>query len=72
MSAYQKQIEAVAVRSGYLTANVRHVEAWMLAEHGTLDRLSANRFASEVVLCIAVANEAGIETSERLAQSYGI
>jgi hypothetical protein len=49
----------------------RHVEGYMGLPHGTLDRLSPQQFRAEVALAVACIAEGGIDTAEKLAQSYG-
>lgn len=50
----------------------RHVEAFMRNEHGTLDHLSADAFASEVAIAVMCIEDGGKEFGERLAKSYGL
>jgi hypothetical protein len=65
--SYQTLIKRLAP-----AANVRHVEAWMRVDHGTLDHLSADHFrvaVSDALYAIAQTPEA---ESEALAKSYGL
>ena len=50
----------------------RHVEAFMRAEHSTLDHLSERQFAAEVRMACACIDEGGVEMAERVAQSFGM
>jgi hypothetical protein len=52
--------------------NPRHVMAFMVLTHGTLNHLSRSSFGSEVEEAIIALNEEGDEVGEELAQSYGI
>jgi hypothetical protein len=44
----------------------------MRLAHGTLDQLNPQRFRTEVALSVACIAEGGIDTAEKLAQSYGL
>lgn len=50
----------------------RHIEAYMRCEHGTLDRLSPDDFAAEVVTAALCIEQGGREAAEALARSYGM
>ena len=50
----------------------RHVEAFMRAEHGTLDGLSPERFRAEALLAGRCVMQAGGAAAEKLALSYGL
>ena len=50
----------------------RHIEAFMRCEHPTLDGLSREQFVAEVHFCAKCVDEAGIEASEMLAESFGL
>ena len=52
--------------------NVNEVEAFMRAEHGTLDALSRSAFDREVRIACAQIDQAGPEMSAALARSYGL
>lgn len=52
--------------------NPRHVEAFMRAEHGTLDALSPGAFRAEALAAAACVDQAGFDFSEKLAQSFGL
>lgn len=72
MSHYAQLIEEVLAASGRSsTVSTRHVEAWMRCEHPTLDALSPRQFKHEVAVAYDCA-VADFNTSERLAQSYGL
>ena len=68
---YEQMILAVLADLG-LTADTRHVEAWMRLEHGNLDGLSRGRFRFEVEMAVACIQEAGPVESEELAESFGL
>jgi hypothetical protein len=72
VSAYQDTIRECAARVGRTRIDPRHVEAWMLVEHPTLDGLSPRQFDAEVAAAIACIDEAGVEQSEALAGSFGL
>lgn len=55
-----------------ISYNPRHVEAYMVLEHGTLNHLSSGRFMSEVRLACNNIDMEGTEIAEELAKSYGI
>ena len=67
--SYQEQIWKVLGER--TVVDLRHVEAWMRDEHGTLDHLTPEQFEREVGLAAQFAL-AQPELSERLAQSYGL
>ena len=64
---YTDQIKALAPRH-----DPGQVEAFMRAEHPTLDHLDAERFAAEVVMACICIREAGPEMARRIAASYGL
>lgn len=64
---YTNRIRALAP-----TCDPRHVEAYMRCECGTLDRLSPQRFVSEVGIAVSCIREGGLDMAERLAKSYGL
>jgi hypothetical protein len=66
-TAYGAQIAPLA--DGF---DVRHVEAFMRSEHGTLDHLSPGAFAREVGVAKVCIMQGGAELAERLARSYGL
>lgn len=47
----------------------RHLEAWMRLQYGCLDHLAFETFLTEVPICLACIDEAGVEASEQLARS---
>ncbi|HUZ91541.1 MAG TPA: hypothetical protein VMU78_06545 [Methylocella sp.] len=49
-----------------------HVEAYMRLAHGTLHHLRPEQFREKAALAVASVTEGGIETAEKLAQSYGL
>ena len=63
---YQQRIASLT------NANPRHVEAFMRVEHNTLDKFSAQRFASEVEFAAICVREAGPEMAEKIAASFGL
>jgi hypothetical protein len=67
MSPYQTKIKELSPAS-----DPRHVEGYMRLAHGTLDQLSPQQFRAEVALAVACIAEGGIDTAEKLAQSYGL
>lgn len=71
---YQGMIRAELARQGLAVTGVKphHVEAWMRAEHPTLDHLSKTEFAFEVRTAAACALTASAETNDRLAGSFGL
>lgn len=72
MSYYQRLIAQRLVTLKREDVDPRHVEGWMRIQHGTLDALSAEAFAVEVRICVDCVDEAGIDRSDELAQSYGL
>ena len=66
MTAYTAQIRALAPNY-----DARHIEAYMRAEHSTLDKLSPAAFRAEVRLACACVDEGGLEMAERIALSFG-
>lgn len=52
--------------------DARYVEAWMRLELGTLDALSETEFAIVARAARRSVLLAGRDTSERLAQSFGL
>lgn len=64
---YRTQIQQIAP-----TYDSRHVEAYMRSEHGTLDHLSPDAFAAEVVIAVLCIEEGGREMAERIARSFGL
>jgi len=50
----------------------RHVEAWMRLEHPTLDHLSREDFAHEVIWATRCIDRDGVAQSELLAGSLGL
>jgi hypothetical protein len=68
---YTKRIQTILTELN-LTDNARHVEAFMLLKHSTLNHLSRGRFRNETLLAIAELTYEGAEVGEALAQSYGI
>ena len=71
--AYQQMIQEALSKSGQTVEyDPRHIEAWMRSEHGTLDALSRQQFNAEVRVAVACIDAAGVEMSERLAQSEGL
>jgi hypothetical protein len=67
MSPYQTKIKELSPAS-----DPRHVEGYMRLARGTLDQLSPQQFRAEVALAVACIAEGGIDTAEKLAQSYGL
>ena len=73
ISFYQRAIQKTLAYTGYIGRyDARHVEGWMRCESGCLDSLSPRKFTSEIAMARAVIDSAGIETSEKLAVSYGL
>lgn len=73
MSSYEQVIRETLARIGRVgAADPRHVEAWMLIEHSTLDGLSWAQFASEVKIALACIEAGPLADSESLATSYGL
>lgn len=50
----------------------RHVEAWMRLQHGTLDSLGPSEMESEVEIAALCIDHGGVDSSEELAQSFGL
>lgn len=50
----------------------RQIEAMMRVEYGTLDHLTADRFAHEVEIARQCVDEAGPDMAERIAKSFGL
>lgn len=48
------------------------IEAWMRSEHGTLDHLSPERFATEVQIARICAQEAGPDMNRLVLESMGL
>ena len=70
MSVYQEIISEDLAKAGLIGRyDPRHVEAWMRIGHGTLDHLSRKQFAAEIPICAGCIDDAGIERSERLAET---
>lgn len=70
---YQPMIREDLARLGVVGQyDPRHVEGWMRAEHETLDGLSRQRFAEEVVIAVACIDAAGADQSEQVARSFGL
>jgi hypothetical protein len=67
MSPYQTKIKELSPAS-----HPRHVEGYMRLAHGTLDQLSPQQFRTEVALSVACIADGGIDTAEKLTQSYGL
>lgn len=73
-SSYAKRIaEILATLPNPLRrADVRHVEAWMRLESGTLDQLTKQKFRAEVRIGAQCAFASTPEDNESLAESYGL
>ena len=69
---YSQMIRESLAAQGLLGHDVRHVEAFLRLEHGTLDALSPAAFAREVAAAAACVDEAGPALSEDLATSHGL
>lgn len=69
MSLYQNTINELLNGRDY---DPRHIEAFMLLQHDTLDHLSREQMAAEVNICAACVDEGGEDAAELLAQSYGL
>lgn len=67
MSAYAEPIKRIVPE-----LDPRHVEAYMRLEYGTLDHLSASRFASEARTAASCVVMGGTDEAESLAISYGL
>lgn len=65
----QRVIAGLDVAKGY---DPRHVEAYMRAEHGTLNHLSASAFAAEVKLAVADIEYDGLGLADLVARSFGL
>lgn len=72
MSYYAEAIREDAARAGRVGANVRHIEAWMRLEHGTLDALTRDRFRAEVRTALDCIDAVGDAQGEALAVSFGL
>lgn len=70
MTPYQEIIRETAAQLGHLGIDPRHVMAWLLLEHGTLDHLGHDDFARGVTT-FAASGMTPAEADE-LAQSFGI
>jgi len=68
MTTYQEIIRETAAKMGYLGVDPRHVMAWLMLEHGTLDHLGDDDFRRGVATCSGMPPADG----EALAQSFGI
>ena len=66
MTYYQIQIAKITDTNPIL------VEAWMTVEHPTFDALSPADFRSAVILAAESVAYAGVEESQRLADSLGV
>ena len=70
---YQQLIRETLAALGHVGRyQPHHVEAWMRAEHGTLDHLDRREFKREVAAAVACIDAAGLAESEALANSYGV
>lgn len=73
MSAYRGLIRETMARAGRVgAADPRHIEAWMLIEHSTLDGLSREQFAAEVEVALQCVASSTESENESLAVSYGL
>ena len=72
ITPYTQAIREQLARTGHIGTDPRHVEAYMRLEHPTLDGLSTRQFADEVRIGVACIQEAGVDTAERCAQSFGL
>ena len=70
MTPYEGIIRETAAKMGRLGIDPRHVMAWLLLEHGTLDHLGHDDFARGV----ATFADSGMTTAEadQLAESFGL
>lgn len=68
---YQELIQQILDALG-LTADPRHVEAYMRLEYGTLDHLSRADFRREAKVCVQCIREGGTDAAESLAASYAL
>ena len=71
MTHYQKTINEIQEMFGY-NDDPRHIEAYMRLQYGVLDHLSINDFRDEVEICHLCIKDGGINSAERLAESYGL
>jgi len=71
-SPYYESIRNEIARQGKIGIDPRHVEAYMRLEHSTLDGLSKSQFNSEVRIGIMCTQEAGKQSAELCAQSFGL
>ena len=70
---YDQMIREVMAKRGDVGRyDARHVEAFMRVEHSTLDGLSKQQFASEVVIACKCIEEVGANRSEAIAKSFGL
>ena len=73
MSIYQKSIKEDLEKMGLgKNYDPRHIEAYILIEHDTLNGLSSAMFKREIDIAIDCINVGGVEHAERLAQSFGL
>ena len=70
---YEQLIKETLAKLGLVGRyDARHVEAWMRLEHPTLDHLSREAFACEVIWAARCIDRDGIAQSELLAGSLGL
>ena len=73
LSSYQEMIrERMAAIGRIGAADPRYVEAWMRAEHGTLDGLSPNRFDAEIRTALGCIAASSATDNDALAMSFGL
>lgn len=66
------QTYAQRIRAAAPAFDPRHIEAYMRLEHSTLDGLSREQFAAEIVMAAMCIAEGGTDAAERLARSFGM
>jgi hypothetical protein len=74
-TVYQEKIREILRRlvgSESDKVDLRHVEAWIRANHATLDGLSDVEFEQETILAYRIAVIVMRSTSETLARSFGL
>jgi len=69
LSHYQAAIAASPAARGI---DPRHIEAYMRLEHATLDGLTEQQFAQEIIVCAECARSSGADNAEALAESMGL
>ena len=72
VSSYAALISGILALLKRPEIDPRHVEAYMRLEHSTLDGLPRWQFVNEVRIGVACIDEAGIESAEGCARSFGL